>query len=105
MGQSEKQPESVQFTDKNGKVTINDLDLNLDDDDNDDSNAYDKSFVNDQEYQDKHDKEGETRFDDLATNKAQETHFQLPFQLHQAATLLADHLSKLRSVKVRSMKG
>ena len=61
-------------------------------------------FVNDQEYQDEHDKEEETRFDDLATDEAQETHFQLPFQLHQTATLLADDLSKLRTVKVRSVK-
>ena len=41
------------FTDKDGKVTINDLDLNLDDDDNDNSNASDEIFVNNQEYQDK----------------------------------------------------
>ena len=105
IGWSEKQPEGVQFTDKDGKVAINDLYLNLDDDDYDDSNASDESFFNNQEHQEKHNKEKETRFDNLATDKAQQTQFQLPFQLHQAATLLVDDLSKLRSVKVRSMKG
>ena len=86
MGKSEKQSEGVQFTKKDGKVIIRDLDLNLDDDDDDDSNASDESFVNNQEYQDKHDKEEENIFDDLATEEAQETHFNFHFnytkQLH-----------------------
>ena len=88
MGWSEKQPEGVHITDKAGRVTINDLDLNLDDDDDDNSNASDESFDHDQEYQDEHDKEEATRFDDLATDEVQEDHFQLPFQQHQAAALL-----------------
>ena len=87
MGHSEKQPEDVQFTNKDGRVTINDLDLNLDDNDDDDSNASDESFDHDKEYQDEHDKEEKTRFDNLATNEVQEDHFQLPFQQNQAAAL------------------
>ena len=49
MGISEKQPEGVQFTNRDGKVTINDLDLNLDDNDNNNSNASDESFDHDKE--------------------------------------------------------
>ena len=70
MATSENQPDGVQFTNQDGKITIKDLDLNMDDDDDDDSNASDESFVNDQEYQDEHDKEEETRFDNLATDEA-----------------------------------
>ena len=51
MGVSEKQPEGIQFTGLDGKITIHDLDLNRVDDDNDNSNASNKSFVHDKEYQ------------------------------------------------------
>ena len=39
MGTSEKQPEGVQFTNRDGRVSIDDFDLDLDDDDDKDSNA------------------------------------------------------------------
>ena len=57
MVHSEKQPEGVQSTNKDGRVSINNLDLNLDDDNSDDSNASDESFDNDKKYQDEFDKE------------------------------------------------
>lgn len=46
-----KQPEGVQFTNRDGKVSISDLDLNLDNNDNNDSNTSDKRFDHNKEYQ------------------------------------------------------
>ena len=103
MGTLEKQPEGVQFRNKDGKVTINDLDLNLNDDDNNDSNASDESFFHDKEYQEEFNKEEKMRFEDLATDEVQDDHFQLPLQQHQA--LLTFNKSKVRSAKLRSVKG
>ena len=57
MGTSEKQPDRVQFTNRDGRVSINDLDLNLDDDNDDNSNASDKSFDHDKVYQEEFEKE------------------------------------------------
>ena len=45
-----------------------------------------------------------TRFYDLATNEVQEDQFQLPSQQHQAAALLSDNPSKIRSVKEKKKK-
>ena len=42
---SEKQPDGIQFTNLNGKITIVDLDLYCVDDDDDNSNASYESFV------------------------------------------------------------
>ena len=70
----------VQFTNEVGRVSINDLDLNHDDNNDNNSNVFDESFDHDKDYQDEFDKEEKTRFDDLATDKVQEEHFQLPFQ-------------------------
>ena len=77
MGTSEKQPDGVQFTNRDGKVTINDLDLNLDDNNDNDINASDESFDHDKEYQDEFDKEGKD--DDLATDEVQDDHFSFCF--------------------------
>ena len=104
MGHSEKKPKGVQFTNKDGRVSINNLNLNLYDDNNNDRNASDESFDHDKENQEELDKEEKTRFYDLAKDEVQEDHFQLPFQQHQAAALLLDKLSKIRSAKVRSVK-
>ena len=90
LGISEKQPESVQFTDKDIRVRISDLDLNLNDDDR---NASDESFDHDEEYHKEFDKESKDK--DLATGKVHDTHFQLPFQQHHA--LVTDKPSKVRS--------
>ena len=79
---SEKQPEGVKFTDRDGRVSINDLNLNLDNDNDNDSNASNESFDHDKEYQDEFDREGKD--EDLATNKVQDNHFQLPFQQYHA---------------------
>ena len=73
MGVSEEQPEGIQFTNRDDRVTINDLDFNLDNN----SNASDKRFVHNNEYEKEFKKEGQD--EDLATNKTQEDHFQLPF--------------------------
>ena len=78
MGASEKQPEGVQFTGRDGRVSISNLDLNLDDNNDDNSNASDESFNHDKEYQKEFEKEGKDK--DLATNRVQDNHFQLPFQ-------------------------
>ena len=82
MGASEKQPNGIQFTNMNGKVTIHDLDPNRADDDNDNnSNASNESFDHDEQYQ----KEFDNKTDgekDLATNETQEDHFQTPIQQH-----------------------
>ena len=94
MSISEKQPEGVQFTDRDGRVRISDLNLILNDNNNDNSNALDESFDDDKEYQKEFEKEGED--EDLATNKVQDNHFQLPFQHHHA--LVTDKPSKARSV-------
>ena len=82
MGISEKQPEGIQFTDRYGRVSINDLNFNLDNNDDNDSNTSDESFDQDKGYQKqfKH----KSKDEDLATNKAQEDHFQLPIQQHHA---------------------
>ena len=80
MAAAEKQPEGVQFIDKDKKATINDMDLNLNNNGDDNSNASDESFDHDEEYQDEFDEEEKTRFEDLATDEVQDDHFQLPFQ-------------------------
>ena len=103
LGISEKQPEEVQFTNRDNRVSINDLNLNLDNNDDDNSNTSDESFDNNKEYQGDFDKEGKDN--NLATNEVQEDHLQLPFQQHQTATLLTDNPSKIRSAKSRSVKG
>ena len=79
------------------------MDLNLNDNGDDDSNASDESFNHDEEYQDEFDKEEKTRFEDLATDEVQDDHFQLPFQQHQA--LMTTIQPKARSAKGRSVKG
>ena len=81
-----------------GKVTINDLDLNMDD--NDDSNVSDESFDHDEEYQKEFKKENKD--EDLATYENQEDHFQLPFQQHQA--LLTDQSDQSKSGSVKRLK-
>ena len=73
------QPEGVQFTNKDGKVTINDLDLNLNNDDDNDSSASDEGFDHDKEYQEEFEKKEKTRFEALATDEVQDNHFQLSF--------------------------
>ena len=45
MGILEKQPEGVQFTNRDGKVTISNLNLNLDDNNDENSNASDESLI------------------------------------------------------------
>ena len=100
MGEAEDQPEGIQFSNRDGRVTINDLDLNMDDDD-DDSNASDESFKHDEEYQKEFDNDENRGDKDLNTDETQEDHFNLPFQQHHA--LLTDH-PKSRSVKSRSVK-
>ena len=64
-----------------GKITIHDLDLNRADDNDNNSNASNESFINDKEYQKEfdNDKKGD---EDLATNETQEDYFLLPFQQH-----------------------
>ena len=69
MGTSGKQPEGVQFANRDGRVSINDLDLNLDDNNDDNSNASNESFDHDKEYQKEFEKEEKTRFEDLATDE------------------------------------
>ena len=89
MGVSEKQPEGIQFTNRDSKVSINNLDLNLYNDDNN-SNASDESFVHNDEFNKEFEKEGKD--ENLTTDEVHENYFQLPFQLHHA--LLTHNQSK-----------
>ena len=68
MGASENQPNGIQFTNMDAKVTIHDLDQNHANDDKDNSNVSDESFDHDEEYQNEfdNDKNGD---EDLATNE------------------------------------
>ena len=79
MRATEKQPNGIQFTNMDEKVTIHDLDLNRANDDNNNSNASNESFDHDEEYQKEFDKE-EDEDEDLTTNKTQEDCFQNPIQ-------------------------
>ena len=66
LGISEKQLEGIQFTHRDCRVSINNLNLNLDNNNNN-NNISDKSFDHDKEYQKEFKKEGKDR--DLATNE------------------------------------
>ena len=100
MDTAEEQPKGIQFSNQDRRVTINDLDLNIHDDDAD-SNASDKSFKHDEEYQKEFDNNKRNGDEDLNTDEIQEYHFNLPFQQHHA--LLTDH-PRSRSVKSRSVE-
>ena len=50
MGVSEKQPDGIQFTNMDGRVTIYDLDFKHDDDDDDDNNSSDECFEHNNKY-------------------------------------------------------
>ena len=100
MGEDEDQPEGIRFSNRDSRVTINDLDLNMDDDDND-SNASDESFKHDEEYQKEFDNEEKKGDEDLNTDESEEDYFNLSFQQHHA--LFTDH-PKSRSVKSRNVK-
>ena len=94
------QPKSVHFTDRDGRVSSSNLDLNLDDNNDKNSNASDKSFDCNKEYQIK--SEIECKDEALSTNEVQDDHFQLLFQQHHA--LITDKPSKMRSVGKSKMK-
>jgi hypothetical protein len=55
IAEQEKQPEGIEFSDINGRITLQDFAEGIDDDD--DSNASDNDFEIDQEYQDEIDDE------------------------------------------------
>ena len=80
MGVSEKQPDGIQFTNMDGRVIIYDLDLNRDDDD--DSNASGKIFQNNNKYQKELHDEIKTSEQGLVTDETQDEHFQDLFQQH-----------------------
>ena len=85
MGVSVKQPEGIRFSDKDSRVTINDLNLKMDNDDNN-RNASGESFDHDKEYQKNMRKK--IKMKNLQPTKTQVDNFQLPFQQYHA--LLTD---------------
>ena len=64
-----KQQEDVQITDRDGRVSISGLNLNVDDNEDNDSNKLDYSFDYDKEYQEEFKKEEKDK--DLVINKVQ----------------------------------
>ena len=72
----------------------------MDNDDNN-SNASDKCFKHDEEYQKEFDNDKKKGDEELNTDESQEDHFNLPLQQHH--TLFTDH-PKSRSVKSRSVE-
>jgi hypothetical protein len=82
-GEQEKQPEGIEFSDLNGRITLEDFSRN---DKDDDSNASDDDFVLDEEYKEEEkadaaleEEEGTVGDDDPDT---QEEYFQTPIQQH-----------------------
>lgn len=51
MGLSEKKPEGIQFTNRDSRVSTNNLNLNLNNIDDNNSNVSDKNFNHDEDYQ------------------------------------------------------
>ena len=66
MGIAEKQSEGIQFSDRDGRVTINDLDLSMNDEN--ESNASNKSFDHNEEYQKEFDNNEKPGNEDLNTD-------------------------------------
>lgn len=95
-GVSQKQPEGIQFTNIDGRVTIHNLDLNraADDCNNDNnSNASDESFDHNKRIPEENDNKEKTS-EDLIADETQERHFQNPIEQHH---------SLLMSLKARSV--
>ena len=96
IGEQERQPEGIEFSDINGRITIHDLA-----DNDDDSNASDDDFKIDEEYQDEIEKERKLEEKDTPDNDAdpdskefgdvepdsQNDYFQNPIQQHNRETL------------------
>ena len=68
IGNEEGQPEGLEFSDMNGKITLDDFAAN--DNNDDDSNASDADFKMDEEYQDELDKERKLELKDNPDNDA-----------------------------------
>ncbi|OEU05741.1 hypothetical protein FRACYDRAFT_258465 [Fragilariopsis cylindrus CCMP1102] len=68
IGSEEGQPEGLEFSDMNGKITLDDFAAN--DNNDDDSNASDADFKMDEEYQDEPDKERKLELKDNPDNDA-----------------------------------
>jgi hypothetical protein len=84
IGEQESQPEGIEFSDMNGRITVHDFaEANADDDD---SNASDEDFKMDQEYEDEMDNEiaieEEDGFIGNDDPDSQRDYFQTPIQQH-----------------------
>ena len=83
VGEQECQPEGIEFSDINGRITLEDFTAN---DDDDDSNASDDDFKLDKEYEDEAQDELDLEEEEgiLGTNDpdSQEDHFQTAIQQH-----------------------
>jgi hypothetical protein len=86
IGEQESQPEGIEFSDLNGRITLQDF---ADNDNDDDSNASDADFKIDEEYKDEEkdeialeEEEGNVGNDDP---DSQEDYFQNPIQQHESS--------------------
>jgi hypothetical protein len=83
VGEQENQPEGIELSDRNGKVTLQDFAEHANDDD---SNASDDDFKMDKEYQDEIDNEIAMEEEDSIIGNddpdIQEDYFQTPIQQH-----------------------
>ena len=80
IGEQENQPEGIEFSDLNGRVTLQDFAEN---DIDEDSNASDEDFVMDKEYEDEEEHENALdERDGIINNDEQEDYFQTPIQQH-----------------------
>jgi hypothetical protein len=83
IGEQESQPEGIEFSDLNGRITLQDF---ADNDDDDDSNASDEDFKLDDEYNDEVADEIALEEEDESVGNddpdSQEDYFQNPIQQH-----------------------
>jgi hypothetical protein len=86
IGEQENQPEGIEFSDMNGRITLQDFAANENDDD---SNASDNDFKMDEEYQNEIDNEIKLEKEEGIIGNddpdSKEDYFQNPIQQHNAA--------------------
>jgi hypothetical protein len=104
IGEEEKQPEGIEFSDLNGRITLQDFAEN---DNDEDSNASDDDFAIDEEYKEEvedeialEEEEGIIGNDDP---DSQEDYFQTPIQQHN--TDLSDNNEPVSDIIHRSKRG
>jgi hypothetical protein len=86
IGEQESQPECIEFSDLNGRITLQDF---ADNDNDEDSNASDEDFKIDEEYKDEVNDEIALEEEDGSVGNddpdSQEDYFQTPIQQHETS--------------------